>query len=86
MGIRECLLWLHDARELLKGSMSQATRAKPMGRGAQVGEERLSVADIDPSRIGAARHSFDPTGHYARPDVFQVLVDRRRELAATFTD
>lgn len=44
----------------------------------QVGEERLIVADIDPSRIAAARHSFDPTGHDARPDVFHISVDRRR--------
>jgi nitrilase len=52
----------------------------------EAGEERLIVADIDPIRIAAARHSFDPTGHYARPDVFQVVVDRRRQVAASFAD
>jgi nitrilase len=51
-----------------------------------VGEERLIVAEIDPGRVAAARHSFDPTGHYARPDVFSVTVDRRRQEAAAFTD
>src|SRR5919198_653908 len=36
------------------------------------GKEGLIVADIYPARVAAARHSFDPTGHYARPDVFDV--------------
>lgn len=48
--------------------------------------EGLIIADIEPARIAAARHSFDPTGHYARPDVFSVSVDRRRQQSVTFTD
>ena len=52
----------------------------------RVGDEGLVIADIEPARIAAARHSFDPTGHYARPDVFSVSVDRRRHQAASFTD
>jgi nitrilase len=48
-------------------------------------KEGLIVAEVDPARIAAARYSFDPTGHYARPDVFNVTVDRRREEAVTFT-
>lgn len=50
-----------------------------------VGDEGLIVADLDPARVAAARHTFDPTGHYARPDVFGVTVDRRRQEAVTFT-
>jgi len=49
-------------------------------------EERLIVADVDPARVRSARHTFDPAGHYGRPDVFGVTVDRRRHQAATFTD
>jgi len=50
------------------------------------GEERLVVADVDLARVREERQSFDPTGHYARPDVFEVHVNRRRLDAATFDD
>lgn len=51
-----------------------------------IGEEGLVIADVDPALVRAARFTLDPTGHYSRPDVFQVTVDRRRQAAATFTD
>ena len=51
-----------------------------------VGEERLVIADIDPAEIRGARLAADPSGHYARPDVFAVSVDRRRREAVTFRD
>ena len=50
------------------------------------GEERLVAADIDLARVREERQNFDPTGHYSRPDVFDVRVDRRRRAAATFRD
>lgn len=49
-------------------------------------EERLLVADIDPSLVRAARHTFDPAGHYSRPDVFDVTVNRDRLQAVEFRD
>jgi nitrilase len=49
-------------------------------------QERLLVADIDPQAVRAARQNFDPTGHYSRPDVFDVSVDRRRREASRFVD
>jgi nitrilase len=52
----------------------------------RIGEEGLIVADIDPARVASARHSLDATGHYGRPDVFSVTVDRRRQQAVAFTD
>jgi len=51
-----------------------------------VGEERLVVADIDLGAVRAERQNFDPTGHYSRPDVFEVTVDRRRREASRFLD
>lgn len=51
-----------------------------------IGEQRLLVGDINPASIRAARASFDPAGHYSRPDIFQVTVDRRRRKAAAYLD
>ncbi len=51
-----------------------------------VGEERLVIADLDLRRVAEERQNFDPTGHYSRPDVFTVQVDRRRLEAVRFTD
>lgn len=50
------------------------------------GEERLVTADIDLAHVREERQNFDPTGHYSRPDVFDVRVNRRRRTAATFSD
>ncbi len=49
-------------------------------------EERLIVADIDGAMVRAERQNFDPSGHYSRPDVFDVRVDRRRRIASSFAD
>lgn len=50
------------------------------------GEERLLVADIDPAQVRAERQNFDPAGHYFRPDVFDVTIDRRRLEPGRFVD
>lgn len=51
-----------------------------------VDEERLILADLDLAKVAAARHLFDASGHYHRPDVFDVNIDRRRRSAARFQD
>lgn len=47
-------------------------------------EERLVVADIELGAVRRARQTLDPSGHYSRPDVFDVRVDRSRREAAHF--
>lgn len=47
--------------------------------------EHLVVGDIDTAVVYGERQNFDPTGHYGRPDIFGVRVDRSRRRAATFT-
>ncbi|MFO1297931.1 MAG: carbon-nitrogen hydrolase family protein [Rubrivivax sp.] len=40
-------------------------------------ERGLLFAEIDIERVGSARRSLDVAGHYARPDLFTLHVDRR---------
>jgi nitrilase len=44
-------------------------------------EETILTADVDLTEVRAARRLFDPTGHYNRPDVFQLTVDTRPRSA-----
>jgi len=41
-------------------------------------EEAILYADIDVKRVNEERMRRDPAGHYGRPDVFRVEVDRTR--------
>nr|WP_134003328.1 hypothetical protein [Streptomyces sp. 846.5] len=51
---------------------------------SKVVHRRRDVAQV--AQVAQERRNFDPTGHYSRPDVFTVEVDRRRREASTFRD
>ena len=40
-------------------------------------QEGILYADLELEQIVEARFDFDPVGHYARPDVFSLVVDER---------
>ena len=51
-----------------------------------VNEERLIVATLDHKRVREERQNFDPAGHYARPDVLQLRVNRQRQSTLSLDD
>lgn len=48
------------------------------------GSESLSVVEIDHTRVLEERHSLDVVGHYSRPDVVSLRVNRKRQTTAEF--
>lgn len=51
-----------------------------------VGEECVRVAEIDHAFVRRERHSFDPSGHYSRPDVLRLSVNRERQSTVDLID
>ena len=47
--------------------------------------ETILVADLDLDDIARAKYDFDATGHYARPDVFQLTVNERQTQPVRLT-
>jgi nitrilase len=56
----------------------------PLGRvlaGPDFTGETVLYATLDPAEIARGKYDFDATGHYARPDVFQLTVDTNPKRA-----
>ncbi len=54
--------------------------------GPAIEGEALLTADIDIGATIRGKFDFDVTGHYARPDVFRLLVNEADVQPVTFTD
>lgn len=50
------------------------------------GTEGLRYAELDPAFVRRERQNFDPAGHYSRPDITQLKVNRIRQSLAEFED
>ncbi len=51
-----------------------------------VNKEDLIVASLDFNRVLEERQNFDPSGHYSRPDVTQLVVNRERQSILKLKD
>jgi nitrilase len=47
-------------------------------------DEALLVADLDLDEIVRAKCDFDVVGHYSRPDIFRLLVNRSARQPTAF--
>jgi nitrilase len=68
-------------------SQGNTTIVGPEGEilaGPLTGEEGILYAELDLAAARASRRQFDVAGHYARPDVFRLVVDTRSKPAVTF--
>lgn len=52
----------------------------------ETGEETLRYAVIDNAIVRRERQMFDPVGHYSRPDVLSLNVNRTRQACVIFSD
>ncbi|WP_425234654.1 carbon-nitrogen hydrolase family protein [Ulvibacterium sp.] len=48
--------------------------------------EGLIIETLDFNRVYEERQNFDPSGHYSRPDVTKLIVNRERQSAVVFRD
>jgi nitrilase len=49
--------------------------------GPLIGEAGTVTATLDLGRIALGRRAFDPTGHYARPDILELTITPERSTA-----
>ena len=52
----------------------------------QMETEGLICAQLDLDTVRRERQNFDPAGHYSRPDVTRLVVDRSRQTTVDFKD
>lgn len=64
---------------LINGGSMIASPSGEILAGPVHGEAAIVFAELDADDIIRGKMDFDVTGHYARPDVFQLTVDRRKK-------
>lgn len=49
-------------------------------------QEGILTATLDMAQVAQSRFDFDVTGHYSRPDVFQLIINDQKRDIARFTN
>jgi nitrilase len=70
--------WINDGDSVVVAPGGKIV-AGPLRR-----EAGILYADIDLDAVAAARRRIDVAGHYARPDVFRLHVNRQRQSPVSF--
>ena len=52
----------------------------------QRNDESLYIVELNHQQVLEERHSLDVAGHYSRPDVTRLVVNRKRQTTAEFSD
>jgi nitrilase len=79
----ECALGNDPETVLMRGG---SAIINPLGKvlaGPDFSGETILYADIDLDDVARGKYDFDATGHYSRPDVFQLTVDDRPKAAVS---
>lgn len=73
----ECALGDAPETVLMRGGSAIIDPLGQVLAGPDFSGETLLYAEIDLDQIARGKFDFDVTGHYARPDIFQLTVDDR---------
>lgn len=76
-------LWRED-EWLARGLSTVVAPGGAVLAGPLVEEEGLVVAEVEVGDAARQRGLFDPSGHYARPDVLRLVVDTHARRPVTF--
>jgi len=72
--------WLNPGESMIVDPMGRVTHG-PLER-----EKSVLVADLDVGKVAAAHRTLDTAGHYGRPDVFKLEVNRTPAAPVKFKD
>jgi nitrilase len=78
-------VWKDDDGWMSVGRSTIVEAGGEIVAGPLVEEEGILYAELDAEKARGQRFTFDPVGHYARPDVFELIVheERRSPVEAT---
>lgn len=77
--------WVRDKPWLCRGDAVLVNPFGVVAEGPAAPDLELVTGELTPETVRKARHLLDVNGHYSRPDVFTLNVDRSRRQTSTFT-